>query len=150
MKTVKSDSLLHGELRGKRGFGATENEIYCRRKLHSLPRLLSTFIIYRSLYVCDSMSIDRTALKPPTGGSTRPGTLYHYLQKSLTGGIMMIELSFREVYFSVNVYAFECSRTPVSGKIGAMGGIKTVNAQVLLCLSVCLSACLPACLSVSA
>ena len=46
---------------------------------------------------------------------------YTYLQKTLPGGIMLIELGFRDVYFCVNVYALECSRLPVG---------KTVNRQV--------------------
>jgi hypothetical protein len=36
MKTVTSGSHPEGVLRGKRGFGAAENEIYCRRKHQSL------------------------------------------------------------------------------------------------------------------
>ena len=44
-----------------------------------------------------------------------------YLQKTLPGGIMLIELGFREVYFCINVYALECSRIPFG---------KNVNPQV--------------------
>ena len=47
---------------------------------------------------------DKTSLED----RLRPGDMY--LQKTLPGGIMLIELGFREVYFCVNVYAFECSR----------------------------------------
>ncbi len=46
---------------------------------------------------------------------------YQYLQKTLPGGIMLIELGFKDFYFSINVYAFECSRLPVG---------KNVNPQV--------------------
>ena len=46
---------------------------------------------------------------------------YTYLQKTLPGGIMLIELGFKDFYFAIYVYAFECSRLPVG---------KTVNAQV--------------------
>lgn len=46
-----------------------------------------------------------------------------YLQKSLPGGVMLIELAFRDVYFCVTVYAFESSSVPVG---------KTVNPQVRL------------------
>ena len=49
-------------------------------------------------------SVDKTTLED----RLRPGDVY--LQKTLPGGIMLIELGFREVYFCVNVYAFECSR----------------------------------------
>ena len=60
-------------------------------------------------------SVDKTTLED----RLRPGDVY--LQKTLPGGIMLIELGFREVYFCVNVYAFECSRLVLR---------ETVNRQV--------------------
>ena len=57
------------------------------------------------LYFSKSVkNVDKTTLED----RLRPGDVY--LQKTLPGGIMLIELGFREVYFCVNVYAFECSR----------------------------------------
>jgi hypothetical protein len=46
---------------------------------------------------------------------------FTYLQKTLPGGIMLIEVGFREVYFCVHVYAFECTRLGIG---------KTVNKPV--------------------
>ena len=38
---------------------------------------------------------------------------YHYLQKTMPGGILLLEIGFKHVYFFVNVYAYECSRLPI-------------------------------------
>ena len=45
-----------------------------------------------------------------------------YLQKTLPGGIMLIELRFREVFFCVSVYAYEWR---------PMSDGRKINAQVL-------------------
>ena len=45
---------------------------------------------------------------------------YTYLQKTLPGGIMLLEVGFKEVFFCIYVYAFECSRLP----------IRSINPQV--------------------
>lgn len=45
------------------------------------------------------------------------------MQKTSPGGIILLELGFKDLYFCVNVYAFECSRLPVG---------KTVNPQVYI------------------
>jgi len=46
-----------------------------------------------------------------------------YLQKTLPGGIMLIELRFREVFFCVSVYAYEWR---------PMSDGRKINAQVCL------------------
>ena len=46
-----------------------------------------------------------------------------YLQKTLPGGIMLIELRFREVFFCVSTYAYEWR---------PMSDGRKINAQVLL------------------
>ncbi|XP_074640655.1 KICSTOR complex protein SZT2-like [Tubulanus polymorphus] len=38
--------------------------------------------------------------------------LYH-LQKAILGGIILVEIGFRDVYFCVKLYAFECTKIPV-------------------------------------
>jgi len=39
-----------------------------------------------------------------------------YLQKTLPGGIMLIELKFKEVFFCVSVYAYEWRSMSSDGK----------------------------------
>jgi hypothetical protein len=47
---------------------------------------------------------------------TGPIGIVHHLQKTMSGGIMLMELSFREQYFCVKLYVCEHSRlgTPVN------------------------------------
>ena len=40
-----------------------------------------------------------------------------YLQKTLPGGIMLIELGFKEVHFCVKVYVLECSCLPMGQNV---------------------------------
>jgi len=56
-----------------------------------------------------------------SGGTDKPTGSGWYLQKTLPGGIMLIELRFREVFFCVSVYAYEW-RPMTDGK--------KINAQV--------------------
>ncbi|ELT88148.1 hypothetical protein CAPTEDRAFT_222074 [Capitella teleta] len=46
-----------------------------------------------------------------------PKSCNTYLQKTFPGGIMLIEIGFQEVYFSIHVYALECSRLPVGKNV---------------------------------
>ena len=69
--------------------------------------------------------------RPSNRGSDKPSQTtsglksgHLYLQKSLPGGIMLVEIGFSEEYFSINLYAFEVSSLPVA---------KNVNPQVCMC-----------------
>lgn len=42
---------------------------------------------------------------------------YSYLQRTMPGGIMIIEIGFTGVHFGVHVYALECSRIPVGRSV---------------------------------
>ena len=55
-------------------------------------------------------------------GSTEKHSSGWYLQKTLPGGIVLIELRFREVFFCVSVYAYEWR---------PMSDGRKINAQVL-------------------
>jgi len=56
-------------------------------------------------------------------GTDKLGGSSWYLQKTLPGGIMLIELRFREVFFCVSIYAYEWR---------PMSDGRKINAQVLL------------------
>ena len=64
-----------------------------------------------------------------------------YLQKTLPGGIMLVELRFREVFFCVSVYAYEWRRPASDGR--------KINAQVLSCSRLTLTLTLVAAARVS-
>ena len=67
--------------------------------------------------------VEKTASNSSTtsGSSSKPRQVIHpsytYLQKTLPGGIMLIELGFKEVYFCIHVYTFDCSRLPVGKNV---------------------------------
>jgi len=53
------------------------------------------------------------------GSAEKAGSSGWYLQKTLPGGIMLIELCFREVFFCVSVYAYEWRPMSDGRKINA-------------------------------
>jgi len=59
-----------------------------------------------------------------------------YLQKTLPGGIMLMELQFREVFFCVSVYAYEWR---------PMSDGRKINAQVCTMPSLFIAACSHVC-----
>jgi len=58
-----------------------------------------------------------------SNAADKPGGNIWYLQKTLPGGIMLVELRFRDVFFCVSVYAYEWR--PVSDG-------RKVNSQVIV------------------
>ena len=58
----------------------------------------------------------REKCNPEDGHITGPIGAVHHLQKTMSGGITLMELSFREQYFCVKLYICEYSRlgTPVN------------------------------------
>ena len=87
-------------------------------------------------------------LKAPDRKRDNSGGVLHgytYLQKTLPGGIMLIELGFKEVFFRVQVHAFECSRLPVGKNVNpqVMTRNVIVDLQVIdNCISTCLVLCM--------
>jgi len=82
--------------------------------------------------LCVSLSSDRMTSRQPSGASggssssnssPRANNTHLYLQKTLPGGIILIELSFQEVFFCASVYAYE-------GKTMSDG--KKINAHVCI------------------
>jgi len=70
-----------------------------------------------------SESVKSVAPPPAATAAARHVT---YMQKTLKGGIMLIELNCRPMNFSVSVYAFEFSRIPLHGRINSevnIGGV---------------------------
>ena len=76
------------------------------------------------MFYYHSFSIDRSVSRQSSVASiSQPSDLYYYMQKTLPAGILLIELSFRDIFFSVSVYSFESAR---------LSNGKRINQQVRL------------------
>ncbi|XP_013407252.1 KICSTOR complex protein SZT2 isoform X2 [Lingula anatina] len=56
-------------------------------------------------------------------GEVRPPSsqvsMVHVVQKTLPGGIMLMELSFKDIFFCIKLFAFECSKLPLGQNVNS-------------------------------
>jgi len=78
----------------------------CISELHIALNFYN-FLMNKLVHIVSRHCLNGISVALCSVGTEKPGSSGWYLQKTLPGGIMLIELRFRKVFFCVSIYAYE-------------------------------------------